>query len=719
MGTICLSLAPILRCQSLNRIQSAVLFIPPVLEVVFSVTLVVAKKGRDRKHLLLAGEGFAYAALALLDLLTHVIPAISNNFTAFKALDILVGALSFTPLLLFTLFLLLFTVREIIPAFPHRFQRVAKYTLAVFPLLVVLFNQLGSFATISYREFENGRKRRIIAVGFTNETVRSFMDGLVLVLFVIFQALNFCAVFLRLVKAFLNQRRIDTSEKGSEDEVHLFNGLGWIAAGIKLGAVEGLIGFAAGGFGEALTRRILRFLGRACLVIGVLKGVDTVEDFRIFSFRPDNERRRSVLRALISNPRNSTFQQIGGYDFQPGMAIPAAIASIAAVPVGSPSPMLSSNGTLSDYSGRLVFSEKRFPLRPMVTIRRGRDRAPTLELSRISELNILSPFKSNFDRGPSRGISPDLGKARPHSASYYTFPTMAAALASPPHALLSNRHTMAGGASEYARHKPKRSSVTLPNFTRTSAISATSDRLGTVHSLAGQFPGIPPRITPASRQSTIDDALKLMEAEEELYPVVGIRRTMSDRSQERSPLVRRSSSVKRKPVPKTASQETVRGFPPLSAVPDDPRASAMTAAALPPESELPLPPILPPSPVSPNMRRYTSPETHVVTDFDDNFRTEAKDGSSDSGSPRKGKRSGLARIKSVGSAPRRRTPVPTQTFTRESAVAEWFSISNTIPVSEDGSETSTIVSMSVEMSSERGRQSLGSLEAGESFLHYH
>lgn len=189
MGTICLSLAPILRCQSLNRIQHAVLFIPPALEIVFSATLLIAKKGDDkcvhgllalsshsdnppgvRKHLFLAAEGIAYAALSFLDLLTHEIPAISNQLDMFKSLDLFVGefiyfcflcpitltlvagALSFIPLLLFTLFLFLFTTKEIIPVFPQRFQRIASFTLAVFPPLIVIFNQLGSLLTISYRE---------------------------------------------------------------------------------------------------------------------------------------------------------------------------------------------------------------------------------------------------------------------------------------------------------------------------------------------------------------------------------------------------------------------------------------------------------------------------------------------------------------------------------------------------------------------------------------
>ncbi|THH30486.1 hypothetical protein EUX98_g3697 [Antrodiella citrinella] len=707
MGTICLSLAPILRCQSLNRIQSAVLFIPPAVEIMFSVTLVVAKKGKDRDHLFLAGEGLAYAMLTLLDLLTHLLPGVSNNLVVFKALDIFVGALSFVPLLLFSLFLLRFTTREIIPSLPKRFQQVVKYTLTVLPFFVVLFNQLGSFLTISYRDLDHAGKP-IIAVGFTNPTVRSFMDGLVLVLFVIFQALNFCGVFLRLVKAFLNQRQIDITDRGADNQAHLFNGLGWIAAGIKLGAVEGLIGFAAGGFGEALTRRILRFLGRACLIIGVLKGVDTVEDFRLFRFHEKNPRRRSALLALISNPRNSTFQQIGGYDFHPGMVIPAAIASITTVPIASP--LLSPNRTLN-YGEKSRYSEIKFTS-PLVSIRRGRGRAPTLELSRISDLNFLSPFRSTFDRTSSRTSSINPEKPRPHSALLYTFPSMASALTSPSPALIGNRHTMAGVSSEYSRHKPKRSSVTLPN--RTSAVSTSSDSFAVVRSLANQFPGIPPRVTPASRQSTIDDALKLMEAEEELYPVVGVSRTMSDRSS-KSGLVRRSSSVKRKPVPKPkdrSQDESVRGFPHLSAIPHGHAPIRTPAASEDVHTHDVLPP---PSPVSPNMRRYTSPETHVVTDFDNNFRTE-RETASVGGSPQRRSEKRAARIKSVGSVPRRRTPVPTQTFTRESAVAEWFRLSHKSPedVDMEGSDASTIVSLS----DERVRQSMRSLEAGESYIDY-
>ena len=69
----------------------------------------------------------------------------------------------------------------------------------------------------------------------------------------------------------MNQRRIDNAHR-TDDEVHLLNGLGWIAGGIKLGAVESIIGFVDASFGLAMTRRILKMIGRACLIIGVVKG---------------------------------------------------------------------------------------------------------------------------------------------------------------------------------------------------------------------------------------------------------------------------------------------------------------------------------------------------------------------------------------------------------------------------------------------------------------
>lgn len=57
------------------------------------------------------------------------------------------------------------------------------------------------------------------------------------------------------------------------DRRYLFRGTGWIAVGVGLGGVETVLGFVGEGeFGLFFSRRLLRLLGRACLVIGVAKG---------------------------------------------------------------------------------------------------------------------------------------------------------------------------------------------------------------------------------------------------------------------------------------------------------------------------------------------------------------------------------------------------------------------------------------------------------------
>jgi hypothetical protein len=61
-------------------------------------------------------------------------------------------------------------------------------------------------------------------------------------------------------------------ESLSWDANHLMRGTGWIAGGIKLGAIETVIGFAQGGFGGALTRRLLRLFSRLAIVIGLIRG---------------------------------------------------------------------------------------------------------------------------------------------------------------------------------------------------------------------------------------------------------------------------------------------------------------------------------------------------------------------------------------------------------------------------------------------------------------
>jgi hypothetical protein len=62
-------------------------------------------------------------------------------------------------------------------------------------------------------------------------------------------------------------------EADSKDAAVLFRGIGYINAGLKLGAIETVVGFVFyGGIPIAYVRKILRALSRAFLGIGVAEG---------------------------------------------------------------------------------------------------------------------------------------------------------------------------------------------------------------------------------------------------------------------------------------------------------------------------------------------------------------------------------------------------------------------------------------------------------------
>ncbi|KAJ6481927.1 hypothetical protein C8R45DRAFT_1003478 [Mycena sanguinolenta] len=320
MGSLsCFSSASILRCESFTGLQYQLLIIPTALELIFSTALIFTNWGTGWRHLLLTAEGWSYFALALLELLSHNIPAVRDSATVFSIVDIVLGATSFIPILFYTLFVYLFTRGELIDTLPQRFQRIANVLLLFFIPAIVALNELSSFIGVHHRTFiSNGRPA--LAIGyqsFNDQQIGTFLTSLTLALLTAFEAINFCFAFYRLIRAFVDQRRIETT---SSDSAHLIRGIGWITGGFKLGAIETVIGFANGGFGGALTRRIVRFLARAFLIVGIAKGVDFIDDFTEMTKemdaaartrrRPTNAFRRSKLGLMISNPRFSTFRQL-------------------------------------------------------------------------------------------------------------------------------------------------------------------------------------------------------------------------------------------------------------------------------------------------------------------------------------------------------------------------------------------------------------------------
>ncbi|KIJ39212.1 hypothetical protein M422DRAFT_49719 [Sphaerobolus stellatus SS14] len=351
MNSLCLSLAPNLRCQSLSRIQSLILVIPPALELLFSLTLAFTPNTslRGQKRWLLVLDGVSFFALALLDVLAHSIPAISTSITPFTIIDLTIAAASFLPLLSYTLFLTLFARSTLIQAFPTRFRRILQITLFALIPFIIASNALGSLLGIAHNfvTLPSTPPRLVLGIRWLSKTyqhIAAFFSFFGVTLLTVFQAAVFTLAFTRCVRAFVDARKAEPAPNSAhaKEEIHMFRGMGWVAAGLKLGAIESVIGFAEGEFGVVVIRRVIRFFGRGALIIGVIKGMNTVEDFtrldpelnaRRNSTATMNSSRQllhtitsklnmsnaadmverkptrtgSVNRLMISNPRTSTF----------------------------------------------------------------------------------------------------------------------------------------------------------------------------------------------------------------------------------------------------------------------------------------------------------------------------------------------------------------------------------------------------------------------------
>lgn len=233
----------------------------------------------SRAHLLLAADGVLYFILALVDLLSHVIPAVRNSVTTSRVAELFLGSVSFVPMLSYTSYLLWLSHREFIPYLPRRHQPAAKYLFTgLIPVVAV-----SSFAASLGISIQNlSFPHAPLTIDFTNksESLWLSLGQLSLALYTNYQCLTAFLALYRLFTALFDQRRIDIN---NTDEHHFFNGTGWITFGIKLGAVEGIVGFAAGGFAVPLSRRILRLIARVCIIIGSLKGMDENENFEFLN----------------------------------------------------------------------------------------------------------------------------------------------------------------------------------------------------------------------------------------------------------------------------------------------------------------------------------------------------------------------------------------------------------------------------------------------------
>ncbi|KAF7292495.1 hypothetical protein MKEN_01473800 [Mycena kentingensis (nom. inval.)] len=526
MGSLCFSNPSILRCASFTTLENQLLIIPTALELLFASALIFTNRGNGWRHLLLTAEGWSYFALALLELLSHTLPAVRDSVSVFSVVDIILGATSFLPIFFYTLFVYLFTRGELIGTLPKRLQNVASVLLIFFIPAVIALNELSSFIGVQRRTITLN-DRQVVAIGFrtfNDQQIWTFLSSITLALLTGFQAINFCFAFYRLIRAFVDQRRIETT---SSDQAHPIRGIGWISGGLKLGAIETVVGFAQGGFGGALTRRILRFLARGCLVVGMVKGLDRVDDFTEVRKELDANRgkfRRSRLGNLISNPRFSSFQQLTPtatqfYDApravgpsplsrqlsekQPGMNEFAQIrreASMTERERPRPISMVQSrSGTFDSY----VTEDSNGFLRPRprerVTVHHGSGSAPTLHL-RFSGLDMPSPavIADNVKSRPVSNGWVSIARSSRYAASSFA-PSFAfdTPVPQPPVPAAYPEFIFAGGMTSpdapTALLSPpqtnRRDTRAVSEYSARS--SAYPDTLNAVRELANQFPGTP------------------------------------------------------------------------------------------------------------------------------------------------------------------------------------------------------------------------------------
>ena len=267
-----------------------------------------------------------------------------------------------------------------------------------------------------------------IAVGSDTPSFQfgsEFLRSTSLALLVIYEAGTFLVFFVRLASCILAQYNIE-DRAASEWEGIMFRGLGWLVVGAKLSAIETAAGFATTSFGVILTRRVLRMIGRACIIIGVIKGFvypsrwfflynnaffrpDRKEEFLILDTDKVNEfltgtrkLRLSGVRANISSPRlvQSTMARRLSQMLslrQSRATFPSrAISPIVSVVERSPGSSRRSSLVLLDQPTRKSSMPKSRPA-PLilerksseshVSVVRNIDRAPTLVL-RLSPMNL-------------------------------------------------------------------------------------------------------------------------------------------------------------------------------------------------------------------------------------------------------------------------------------------------------------------------------------------
>lgn len=282
--------------------------------------------------------------------------------------------------------------------------------------------------------------------------------------------------------------------------------------------------------------------------------------------------RRSGLKLLISNPRNSTFRRLSTSQaaFNDNARAPtvaanrsnATIASFNNLNKSATGYQTANYSWSNDYPGAQAVNSRA----QRVTVHYANGQAPTLEM-RFSALDMPSP-----------AVLAEAVKSRPQS-EWLTANTRATARLSLTNAFKrevsdSSQHSISRptptrsqttqGLTSADRQRYKRNNSFVRHESVMSAESLASDSLEVVRDLAGRFPGLPSRVTgkSPSGESVINGYNS-----DDGYPVMGVSRHPSYNKGHKTgqslastvnTISPSNSLTKRKPVPSIPRLETVR-----------------------------------------------------------------------------------------------------------------------------------------------------------------
>ncbi|PVG04022.1 hypothetical protein CPB86DRAFT_313851 [Serendipita vermifera] len=328
MSSVCLSLVANLRCSGLRPQQAIGILVPPFVEALLLSSLIYTQKDKGRKHYLLVFDSYFFAALCLVDFIGKVNGSIANSLSDFSVVDRLVGGLSGFPILLYLLFLYIYSRRFLLPVIPSRYAWTIKILLTLLVPIILIFVELGSLLGISYVRLQAPATG--LAIKFDSplaKTAWTLLSSAGSALLILYQFITFCLSAFRVYRNWSYSKTSASSnsgrrEKGIDDQSSIFRlrGIGWVAAGIKLGAIEVLLGFIMNGFEMTLSRRLLRLMGRAMLAYGLYRGLDDTPRVTLLrvgswdSIEGKPPRRINAnpanIRDLISAPVTGTFAKL-------------------------------------------------------------------------------------------------------------------------------------------------------------------------------------------------------------------------------------------------------------------------------------------------------------------------------------------------------------------------------------------------------------------------